>query len=52
MRFMKPHRTGKPFLSVILIHALFPWDGESPCYLGMPDSEYLYLPYSDSILNI
>lgn len=41
---MEPHRTSKPLESVNLTHALFPWDGEFPCYLSMPDSEYLYLP--------
>lgn len=39
-----PNPVGTASKSIDLTHALFPWDGESPCYLRMPDSEYLYLP--------
>ena len=39
-----PHQVGTASKSIDLTNALFPWDSVVPCYLRMPNSEYLYLP--------
>jgi len=39
-----PSRTEAPSKPIELTNALFPWNGTTPHFLRMPDSEYLYLP--------
>lgn len=45
MNFLQaPKPTGKPLETVELTGMLFPWENGQPVFLGMPGSDYLYLP--------